>query len=131
MSMQPIENLRHFAGKANELQALRDRVQELEELLGVSKEQRDMMFSLKLSPQQTAFLGLIYRGDLVRRDAAYAVIYGARPECDRPDDKILDVQLSRIRARLRPKGITIETQWGVGWFMTPKNKAILRGIIGP
>lgn len=130
MSLQAIDSLKHFAGKANELQLLRDRVQELEELLGLSMEQRDLMSPLKLSPQQTALLGLIYRGNLIRRTAAYTSIFGARLECEQPDDKILDVQLSRLRAALKPRGITIETHRGVGWSMSSDNKERLRTAIG-
>jgi len=129
MSLQAIDSLKHFAGKANELQALRDRVQELEELLGLSQTTRDKLFILRLSPQQTALVALLYRGQLVRRSAAYTAIFGARHECEQPEEGILDVQMSRVRATLRPLGVSIETHRGVGWFMTPENKEKLRLLI--
>lgn len=130
MSLQAIESIKHFAGKANELQSLRDRVQELEELLGLAREQADIFHRLKLSPQQKALLGLLYRSNLVRRYTAYNALYGARQECEQPEDRILDVQICKIRTRLMPLGISIETQRAAGWFMTAENKERLSALIG-
>jgi two-component system cell cycle response regulator CtrA len=129
MTIHAIEAMKNYAGKACELQLLRDRVEELERLLGLSQEKRDELFRLRLTPGRTAMLSLIYRGNLIRKEAALEAIYGARPECDQPDIKIIDVMLCAIRKRLKGYGITIENQHGIGWFMTPANKQKLRDLL--
>lgn len=129
MSLQAIESLKHFAGKANELQSLRDRVEELEELLGIAGEPFEAFHSLPLTPPQKAILGLLYKGKMVRRETAYTAIYGGRAECDQPDERIIDVRLVVVRKVLSQFDIFIETQWGVGWFMTAENKEKLRELI--
>jgi hypothetical protein len=55
MSQQAIESLAHFAGKPSELQMLRDRVQELEEVLGITTKELALQ-KLPLSPQCCAIL---------------------------------------------------------------------------
>lgn len=129
MSLTAIDSLRHFAGKANELQLLRDRVEELEELLGLSREKQHVFWRLKLTPTQRAFISLLYYGGLLRRHAVFSALYGARLECDQPEEKILDVVLSKARIELSLHGICVQTQRGVGWFMTMDNKLKLRALI--
>lgn len=129
MSLQAIESVRHFAGKANELQSLRDRVEELEELLGLRQEQADAFHKLRMSPQQKVFLSLLYRSMLVRKYTAFNAIFGARMECEQPDENILAVQICKMRKILARFDISIETQRTAGWFMTPENKEKLRELI--
>ena len=45
---------------------------------------------------------------------------------DEPEMKIVDVFVCHIRRKLKPFGIEIGTRWGVGYFMTPANKAEAR-----
>lgn len=124
-----IDTLREKAGQANELQRLRDRVEELEELLGVHGEDKiDPLVSLALTPMERRVLGVIYRWELVRRPKLYTLLYGARPECDQPAIKLLDVWVSKVRRYLTPFGIMIDHQDGAGWFMTEENKAKLAAL---
>lgn len=122
-----VDNLRYFASKANELQILRDRVEELESLLGLSAD--NGIWRLGFTPTQTAFLGMLFTRKLVRRQEAYTGIFGVRSECDQPQDQNLDVQLSRMRKKLHHLGVSVEAVRGVGWTMTENNKERLRTII--
>ena len=128
MSIQAIDSLRYFAGKANELQALRDRVAELEELLGITGGDFN---KLPIPPQQKSILNLLYRanGKLCSREHIYVAIFGMRPDCDQPHEKIIDTQLCRLRGYLRPHEIAISSVWGVGWFIDEDNRAKLRAWI--
>ncbi len=52
---------------------------------------------------------------ILTRDHAITAIMAGREADDAPDEKIIDVFLSRIRKKLDPLGITFTTHWGVGW----------------
>lgn len=45
---------------------------------------------------------------------------------DEPEIKIIDVFVCKVRKKLRPFGINIETVWGVGYRMTPAAKAVAK-----
>jgi DNA-binding response OmpR family regulator len=129
MSQQAIESLAHFAGKPSELQMLRDRVQELEEVLGITTKELALQ-KLPLSPQCCAILGMLYRAKSVGREQIYTGIWGARPECDQPSLNIVDVQLCRVKALLKPRGITVHGRYGRGWWIDDEDKAKIREWIG-
>src|SRR5258705_9865399 len=74
-------------------------------------------------------MGMLLKRDFVTHDALYVVLYAARPECDWPDARIVDVQISRLRRALRRHGITIKTQWGEGWLMSAADKARVRAVM--
>jgi len=76
-----------------------------------------------LEPGVAQVMGMLLKRDFVTHDALYVVLYAARPECDWPDARIVDVQISRLRRALRRHGITIKTQWGEGWLMSAADKA--------
>lgn len=102
-----------------ELQRLRDRIAELEALLGA----RDAdLFPIALPAQQRAILGLILRRASVTVSQIAAVIYGGRVDCD-----------WRLRKTLKDFGITIETSrvdGGAGAYaMSADNKAKVRVLI--
>src|SRR5258708_20664400 len=74
-------------------------------------------------------MGMLLKRDFVTHDALYVVLYAARPECDWPDARIVDVQITRLRRALRRHGITIKTQWGEGWLMSAADKARARAAM--
>lgn len=116
----------------SELQQLRDRVEELEEALGIAAGQLDQFGCLGLAPLPTSLMGMLYKSNIVSREAAFVALYGSRIECDQPDIKNLDVYIWRVRDRLKRYGITVNSQRGVGWYMTQENKAKLRAYLeGP
>jgi DNA-binding response OmpR family regulator len=116
----------------SEIQALRDRIEQLEGVLGVDRSTAGRIRdALGVEPLHAQILGMLISRDFVTRDGLYTVLYQGRPECEWPEDKILDVQICKLRAHLKRRDIDlpIQTKWGEGWSMTREAKAWLRAII--
>jgi len=108
-----------------ELERLRDRVEELEELIGLTI---DLPFyRLALSPTQARLLGLLLKRDFVTRDFAFVAMYGGRPEADQPDIKCIDIYIHFLRKKLDQYGISIRTRGG--YFMEPADKKRLYEVL--
>jgi DNA-binding response OmpR family regulator len=114
---------------AAELAFLRDRVAELEAILGIRDSALDPLYLLNLTRTQVAIVGLLYRSKVVSKDTLYTALYGGRSECDWPVAKTLDVQLNHTRQRLKPHGIEIRNKIGVGWFFDAESKQRIRRIV--
>lgn len=74
-----------------------------------------------MSPRETAFLGLLLKRvrQPVHKEAMYNHLFGALPDCDWPEVKILDVFVCKVRRRLENAKVpvVIETIWGRGWLL--------------
>jgi two-component system cell cycle response regulator CtrA len=69
-----------------------------------------------LTQAEQMLLGLVaYSTGICTKEHAYTVMYGMHD--DPPLQKILDVYISKIRRKLNPLDIHIETAWGRGWYM--------------
>ena len=55
------------------------------------------------------------KGRIVSRWSLYDALYGAKPDCDQPDDKIIRVIICYTRRKL-PKA-QIKTHWGLGYSL--------------
>lgn len=114
----------------SEVQRLRDRVAELEELIGVSGNLvHRMQDHLRLTPIEAQVLGYLMRRSTAGREAMYLAIYGGLPERSQPDIKGLDVHVCRVRAVLKDHDVNVQTLWGVGWFMDRADKAKLKQML--
>lgn len=112
----------------DEIERLRDRVEELEALLGVGWDDiASYRNALRLTVDQAKILGLLAKRNVtVTRDAIYTVLYGARPDCDQPDMKIIDVHVCKLRKPLRRVGVEIQSDWGMGYYLLAADKRKLR-----
>lgn len=120
---QAIHTFREKSEQANELHRLRDRVEELEQLLGVvSGDAVDRFIAMKLTPGERRLVNILFGWKVVRRDRLFVALYGGRIECDQPEIQTLDVVMCRVRKYLAGFDIAINTERNVGWFMTPENK---------
>lgn len=101
---------------------LEDRVQELEEALGVL-----ILPPLEwgLTKNESRLLGVLLERELVTKDTAMAALYRDRGERE-PELKIVDVFICKARKKLKPFGIVIDTRWGVGYSMSAASKAAAR-----
>lgn len=108
----------------DQIYALRERVADLERTLG---EEFLPPRALRLTGYERRLLGLLMARDLVRKPAAYTLLYGAGP-CE-TDPKVLDVYIHRIRGKLRPHGVSIETLFALGWSIPANDKARLQAMI--
>ncbi|WP_315731632.1 MULTISPECIES: hypothetical protein [unclassified Bradyrhizobium] len=113
-----------------DVQRLQDRIEQLEHVLGVGRSFTDRLRELfGLETEKAIVLGMLYKREFVTRDGLYTVLYGSRPECDWPDEKVLDLQIFMLRRAIKSTGVTITTKWGAGWYMPADSKAVIRGRI--
>jgi len=71
---------------ATELERLRDRVEQLEQALGVDRSLTSRLrTAFGLEPGVAQVMGMLMKRDFVTHDALYVVLYAARPECDWPE----------------------------------------------
>lgn len=112
-------------------QRLQDRVEELEALLGVGNDDVSRLLTvLDATPQQCEMVGFMLRRSVATRTALHTVLFGARPDSDQPEIKLIDVQMVRVRAALKKIGIEVRTEWGSGGWAIPRaDKVKLRRLM--
>jgi DNA-binding winged helix-turn-helix (wHTH) protein len=116
----------------DEMQRLRDRVEELEGMLGLGRDHvAELMVRLRLLDPEAKFLGLLLRREFVSRDGAYAAIWGGRTESDQPDIRGLDVYSCRLRKVLRKLDVEMVTVRSRGWFIPREQKEKLAALLAP
>lgn len=120
--------LKYFAGRANELYLLRDRVAELENLLGIGEAEHWQLTTLGFTKSEATVLGVILkRNGPASRDYIFTAMYGSTMECDQPELKLIDVWISKINSKLERRfGFRIVNVLGIGWRILEENKAKLR-----
>ncbi|HVY56696.1 MAG TPA: helix-turn-helix domain-containing protein [Xanthobacteraceae bacterium] len=69
-----------------------------------------------LAAGEARFLALLVQRGEAARPSLHAAISGDEPESD---PKTVDIHASRIRKKLRPYGIALETIWGRGYALSP------------
>jgi hypothetical protein len=109
------------------VQRLQDRVDQLLNVLGAHQSLTDRLRAVYgLDVEVAVMFGMLYRRDFVTRDGLYTVMYEDRPECDWPEEKVLDVHLFKLRKAIQGSGIEIVTKWGAGWSMPAASKALVK-----
>lgn len=107
----------------SELEQLRDRVEQLEGVIGLSLH---LPNALNLTPLKSRIVGILMNREIVSRDMFLDTIYGDKPE---PDPKTIEVHITQIRRKLSPHGIDIKNHYGVGWYLSAPDKAKLKTLI--
>lgn len=74
-----------------------------------------------LTPTEAQILNILARRQIVTKAAIHAVLYGDRADIG-PVEKIIDVLVCKIRPKVEPHGIIIETVWGHGYKLTPESR---------
>jgi len=115
----------------SETEQLRNRLEELQGLLGVGNDDVSRLLTvLDATPQQCEMVGFMLRRAVATRTALHTVLFGARPECDQPEMKLIDVQMVKVRAALKRLGIDVRTEWGSGgWAIASADKMKLRRLM--
>lgn len=115
----------------DELRRLRDRVAELEELLGMPTHPPRMFENIGEKPMRLLGLLLARRG-VVTREFAFRALYGGSPECDQPARiDVINQHVARLNKHLRKRGAEIKGQYDGGYFLDEKSKRIVREILNP
>jgi len=114
-----------------EADALRNRVEELQALLGVGNDDVSRLLAiLDATPQQCEMIGFMLRRSVATRTAMHTVLFGARPDCDQPEIKLIDVQMVKVRKALEKVGVEVRTEWGSGgWAIASADKMKLRRLM--
>lgn len=101
---------------------LRARIEQLESAAGM-----DFVAPLewRLTAQETRVFGGLLAREIATKDAVMAGLY-RDVHRDEAEIKIVDVFVCKIRAKLKPFGLPIETLWGQGYFLKPEVKVAVR-----
>ena len=110
-----------WQARAEELGA---RVAELEAQIGLAL-QPPTVFDL--TRKETAILGVLLANRHPRRETFMCALYGDRP--NPPHDKIIDVFVCKLRRKLAPLGIKIDTRFGEGFEIPEESKARARRLM--
>jgi DNA-binding response OmpR family regulator len=109
-----------------ENEMLQERIFNLESALGMKI---DTPLALDLTSHESALLGLLLKRDLVTKELAMTAFYGMGADGEEPEQKIIDVWICKLRAKLKSYGVAIETKWGQGWWMTAQAKATIQQMM--
>lgn len=71
----------------------------------------------KMTGTEARILQFLMCGRLISRDQMMFLLYPN--DVDMPEDKLLDVYLCKIRAKLHKDGLDIEILWARGWYLKP------------
>jgi two-component system cell cycle response regulator CtrA len=104
-----------------EIARLEGQVEMLQDALGMTKEP---FLGLGLTPAEHRLLGIFEARGLVTKEAAMLALYADRPN-EEPEIKIIDVFVCKLRRKLKPLGIEIETKWGHGYQLADASKKLL------
>lgn len=77
-----------------------------------------------LTVAEAGIIGVLMTRAIASKEAIMVLLYGDR--ANSADTKICDIFVCKIRRKLAPYGITIETAWGRGWWLAPETKARIR-----
>jgi two-component system, cell cycle response regulator CtrA len=102
-----------------ENERLRNENQALKESLGVNFL---APLQFRLTAQETKMLGRLLKGGLVTKEAFMATLYRDYWK-EEAEIKIVDVYICKLRRKLKPFHMEIETIWGTGYFMPPQSIA--------
>lgn len=106
-----------------EIERLRDRVEELEELLGMRE-----IFPRpwRLTAKESEVFGLLMRRPILSIPQLFSAVYGGDAE---KSHKIIEVIVHNIRAKVKLFDISIQNEYGYGYFLPPESKQRARALI--
>jgi DNA-binding response OmpR family regulator len=101
-----------------ENETLRERVRQLEDMLGATFE---APIEFGLTRTENAILGLLSRVELATKETILSQLYSERPNQE-PHIKIIDVFVCKMRRKLKPFDIVVENVWGRGYMLSKASK---------
>jgi two-component system, cell cycle response regulator CtrA len=98
-----------------EIAFLRERIRQLEDALVP----QEVLFPIEwaLTGSEARLLAYLTTRDLATKPQIHAALYSLRPDGDDPELKIVDVFVCKLRRKLKPFGVVIETRWGYGYAL--------------
>jgi two-component system cell cycle response regulator CtrA len=115
------------------------RIEVLEELVETQREEIERLKALlgvtflapvewELTGSEGRMFGVLMARDLATKLQLHEAVGGGRIDGG-PQAKIVDGFICKMRRKLAPFGISIETRWAEGYFLTPGVKARARELI--
>ena len=83
----------------------------------------------KFTPYEQVCLGVLMKRDYPTTDIFMAALYGMS-ERENIHPYIIKVMVCRMRRKLKPFGVSIQTKYSCGYYMTAENKDRVREIAG-
>ncbi len=108
---------------------LRDRIEELEDMLRVSPDWTHGYRILGITGNSAKVLGLLMKRDVVSREQIFTLLYDEHQHDKLPEFKIVDQWIFRIREGLKPHGIKIFNNYKQGFYMDLAGKKKLREVL--
>jgi two-component system cell cycle response regulator CtrA len=84
---------------------------------------------LSLTASEASIIGCLYARQSCTKALLHGLLYGNRLDADVAMEKIIDVFICKLRKKLKPYGIEVETIWGHGYAMHEPSKEILNRMI--
>lgn len=106
---------------------LRERIAILEEQLG-ARLPAPVCFGL--SGSEARVFGHLYTREMATKNSIMAILYQSMGR-DEAEPKIVDVFVCKLRKKLKPFGVAIETVWGNGYAMPAAAKARAKTFFEP
>lgn len=78
---------------------------------------------------ERAIMTSLMRHDFADKGNLYFSLYGHKSEDEQAEPKTIDVFVCRIRKRLKPLGLNIQTVWGKGYFISTEDKEAIREMM--
>ena len=102
----------------SELQRLRNRVEELELILGMGQDDVSLIRQVTgLTQMPATLVSILYRRRVtLTKETLHQAMYGGMAECDQPQVRVLDSLIHQARKALRPFSVEISTVYGGGGF---------------
>lgn len=81
----------------------------------------------RLTGQEARVFGVLVNREMASKDAIMAGLYAERAtEEETPEIKIVDVFICKLRKKLKPFDVEIETVWGQGYALNAETRAMYR-----
>lgn len=110
-----------------ELEALRDRVEELEGVLGIGG-LTPLEWTCRPRGRTWKLLNFLAKRGNARTEAIWAAVWGDSID-ERADIGIVPVAVCALRKGLKPHGIEVRCIWGEGYGFTPDMRAKAQALI--
>lgn len=100
--------------------ALRERIAQLESAL--CGDDFALPIEWRLTGQEVIVMGVLLARELATKQAIMTALYSGRID-DGAEEKMVDVFICKIRKKLKPFGVAIETVWGRGYQVSAEIRA--------
>ena len=122
---------RKYLAALEEIKDLTTEVQQLRSVVAELNASPVIPIELALTKCETSMLmALMTTGATTKsKEQLLAAAYSDRYATgDEPEIRIVDVFICKLRKKLKPFGIEVETVWGQGYHLPPESKAAIRAM---